>query len=51
MKKTLAAVLAAAMALSTATVAFAKDTMEGETILDNISTVERTLQREKNIPT
>ena len=39
MKKTLAAVLAAAMALSTATVAFAKDTMEGETILDNISTV------------
>ena len=39
MKKTLAAVLAAAMALSTATVAFAKDTMEGETILDNIDTV------------
>lgn len=39
MKKTLAAVLAAAMALSTATVAFARDTMEGETILDNISTV------------
>jgi len=39
MKKTLAAVLAAAMALSTATVAFAKDTMEGETILENLSTV------------
>ena len=39
MKKTLAAVLAAAMALSTATVAFARDTMEGETILENLSTV------------
>ena len=39
MKKTLAAVLAAAMALSTATVALAKDTLEGETILENISTV------------
>ena len=39
MIKTLAAVLAAAMALSTATVAFARDTMEGETILDNIDTV------------
>ena len=39
MKKTLSAVLAAAMALSTATVAFARDTMEGETILENLSTV------------
>lgn len=39
MKKTLAAVLAAAMALSTATVAFARDTMEGETILEDLSTV------------
>ena len=39
MKKTLAAVLAAAMALSTATVAMARDTMEGETILENLSTV------------
>ena len=49
MKKTLAAVLAAAMALSTATVAFAKDTMEGETILDNIDTVgtRRTIAKGK----
>ena len=40
MKKTLAAVLAAAMALSTATVAMAKDQLDGDTILENISVVD-----------
>jgi len=40
MKKTLAAILAAAMALSTATVAVAKDQLDGETILENISVVD-----------
>ena len=42
MKKTLAAVLAAAMALSTATVAFAKDTVYLEGDLENGSTIDST---------
>jgi len=40
MKKTLAAVLAAAMALSTATVAFARDHDAGDASLDGASTVD-----------
>lgn len=40
MKKTLAAVLAAAMALSTASVVLAKDQLDGETILEDISVVD-----------
>jgi len=43
MKKTLAAVLAAAMALSTASVAMAKDQLDGESVLETYSTIgERT---------